>query len=106
MRPNQTDEVSLNIKTSIPDNEGPYWCECDIEVEAPISLAMDRELSYGRRRIGILMPGKAIDQRVNLYTKKVSVQGNYKIKLIMYLYGESGAISKRTEKTEEIKFSQ
>lgn len=95
---NNTNEVYMLIKTELGDSEGTYWCECDIETESPISLAADRELNVGRRRIGILMPGKPINQRVNLYTKQISFSGNYKIKIVVYVYGETGAISDRIEK--------
>ncbi len=105
LKPNRTNEVSLTVKVGPGENTGIYWCECGIEVEGPMSLAPDRNTNYGIVRMGILSQGKEITQRINIYTRYVSIAGKYQVKITLYLYGESGIISERVDQVFNMVFA-
>lgn len=86
-----------------PDTEKAYWCECDILVKSPLSLAPDKELGKGRAKIGIILPSKSREKPIKLYTTQNSFAGDYDIKMTVYVYDEDGAIAERFEKVESIK---
>jgi hypothetical protein len=83
-------------------NAQPHWCECDIEVKAPVSLAPDKELPFGRTRVGIVSAAHPISKPVKIYTDHAVVDGDYRIGITAYLYDEDGAISVRKEVAESI----
>ncbi len=94
-------ELIMTISISSGDAQ-PHWCECDIEVKAPVSLAPDKELTFGRTRVGIVSTARQISKPVKIYTTNAVVDGDYTIEIIAYLYDEDGAISVRKEVAELI----
>ncbi len=90
-------EAEMRIRIS---NKGAelLWCEADIGVVSPLSLAHDRELDMARTRIGIIKPGASVEKRVKLYTRPNNFPDDYKVHITTFAYGEDGAISQRMEK--------
>ncbi len=94
-------ELIMTISISCGEAQ-PHWCECDIEVKSPVSLAPDKELAFGRTRVGIVSAVRQISKPVKIYTTRDVVDGDYTIGITAYLYDEDGAISVRKEITESI----
>lgn len=82
---------------------GTFWCECEINVASPLSLASDKELNSARTRVGILKSGSALEKRVKLYTRPNNFPDDYKVKITSFLYDEDGAIAERKESEATIK---
>jgi len=80
----------------------PYWCECDVSVKHPLSLAYDRELGIGRTRMGILKPGGMIEKKIKIFTLPNNFPDDYQVAMTAYVYGEDGAIAERLEKSESV----
>ncbi|MEM3841383.1 MAG: hypothetical protein QXN59_01665 [Candidatus Micrarchaeaceae archaeon] len=95
-------EIVINL-TNV-SKESIFWCECDVHMDNQFSLAIDRDLTEGRTRIGIIKPGSSSSKRVRFYTKHGSVPGNYKVSVTSYAYGEDGAIAERSDIAKEIEF--
>ncbi|MDE1869162.1 MAG: hypothetical protein KGH60_04340 [Candidatus Micrarchaeota archaeon] len=98
----RTDAV-MKLAFANSNAEKAYWCECDISVKSPLSLAPDKELGKGRAKVGIIMPGKSREKPIKLYTTPNNFAGDYDIKMTVYVYDEDGAIAERFEKVESIK---
>ncbi len=97
-----TSEISMNIELKLLDEEYNYWCESDIEIEEPLSLAPHKRLSKGRRRIGIIKRNFKRSQKVNIYSDSTNFPNNYALKLVTYVYGEDGVIVDRIETSTEL----
>jgi hypothetical protein len=95
-------EAEMKLKFSNP-GKGTFWCECEINVVSPLSLAHDKELDAARTKVGILKPGSSIEKRIKLYTRPNNFPDDYKVKLTSFFYDEDGAISERTESEASIK---
>lgn len=83
--------------------EAPLWTECDVVVPSPISLAPDRDLQAGRIRIGIINPKETKAGRCKIYAGAKSYPERYDIKLVVFGYGDDGAIAAREEKKIELR---
>ncbi len=92
-------EMKISVKG---DGARTYWCECDINAKAPLSLAHDMALENGRIRIGILKPSGEASKSVKLYTLPNNFPDEYMLKLTVYVYDEDGAIYKRIDSTKPI----
>ncbi len=103
LKANRRNEATMFMKVSTTDPQKVYWCECDISVSPPLSLAHDKDLDIGRTRVGILKPGSAIEKQVKLYTSPNNFPDHYPVKITAYLYDEDGAIAEREEQSETIK---
>jgi len=101
LRANRRNEAVMYIAVST-DDEKEYWCQCDILVNSPLSLAHDKELNAGRTMIGILKQGRKIEKQIKLYTRPNNFPDNYQINITAYLYDEDGAIAERLVKDETI----
>ncbi|MEM0201805.1 MAG: hypothetical protein QXR73_01335 [Candidatus Micrarchaeaceae archaeon] len=99
-------EFRMKVEFRNSDPEQMYWCESDIIVKAPLSLAHDMPMENGRMRIGLLKPNSTISKVVNLYTLPNNFPDSYKINFVVYLYDEDGTISDRIEKTTSIECRQ
>lgn len=82
---------------------GTFWCECEVTVASPLSLAHDRGLDAARTRVGILKPGGGLEKRIKLFTRPNNFPDDYKIKITSFLYDEDGAIVERKENEASIK---
>lgn len=97
IKANTMSEVSMNLIIKSSDEDTIYWCESDIEIEEPLSLAPHKRLSKGRRRIGIIRSHSEISQKVNIYSDSTNFPNGYNIKIITYVYGVDGTIVERIE---------
>jgi hypothetical protein len=99
-------EVNMKMEFSAPDAEKEYWCECDVQVKAPMSLSHDAFLEKGRTRVGILGPNKGkISKQVKLFSSPSMSANDYLITVTTYLYDEEGTIAERRDTSEVIKCS-
>lgn len=103
LKANKKNEATLHLTVISDGNSGNYWCECDISVMTPLSLAPDKELEAGRTRVGILRPNKKIEKQIKLYTRPNNFPDNYPVKITVYIYDEDGAIAERFEQSDIIK---
>lgn len=102
LKANNRNEATMYISLE-SDSEKTFWCECDIMVSPPLSLAHDKELNVGRTRIGILRPKGGIGKQVKLYTRPNNFPDDYPVSITTYLYDEDGAIAERIEQREKVK---
>lgn len=84
----------------------PYWCECDVNVKHPLSLAYDKELATGRTRVGILRPNGTIEKKIKIFTVPNNFPEDYQVSMTAYVYDEDGAIAERLEKSEAVPCKQ
>lgn len=103
LKAEKKNEATMYMTVSSQEQQKVFWCECDILVSHPLSLAHDKELNIGRTRVGILKPGKSIEKQIKLYTRPNNFPDYYQIGITVYLYDEDGAIAERVEHSESIK---
>jgi hypothetical protein len=103
LKANNRNEATMYISIDSSDGSKIYWCECDITVSPPLSLAHDKELDMGHTRIGLLKPRQKIEKQVKLYTRPNNYPDDYPVSIVTYLYDEDGAIAERIEQRERIK---
>lgn len=103
LKANNKNEASMYIYVRSESDSRIYWCECDIMVSPPLSLAYDKEMNMGHARIGILKPMNRIEKQVKLYTRPNNFPDDYPVSIITYLYDEDGAIAERIEQREKVK---
>ena len=90
-------EVIATISVKNLSDVSTYWCECDVSVAPPLSLAHDSELALGRTRVGILKPKGIVRKQVKIYTRPNNYPDDYKMSVVSFAYDEDGAISERAE---------
>ena len=103
LKANNKNEAIMYISIQSADDSKIYWCECDITVRPPLSLAYDKELNMGHTRIGMIKPNGKIEKPIKLYTRPNNVPDDYPVSIVAYLYDEEGAIFERIEQSEKIK---
>ena len=96
-------EAVMKITMKSLDPSRTFWCECDINVKPPLTLAHDKELGLGRTRIGIIKPNGTIQKPIRLYTSPNNFPDEYPISIIAYVYDEDGAIAERLEFSKGIR---
>ena len=96
-------EATLYLSLKNAEDKKTYWCECEISVKAPLSLAGDKELGIGRTRVGILAPRGGKEKQVKVYTSSNNFPDDYNVGIIAYVYDEDGAIAERVEQNNSIK---
>lgn len=96
-------EVTMSLSFKNADTAKTYWCECEISVKAPLSLAHDKDLSIGRTRIGILQPGNEKEKQIKLYTGSNNFPDEYALTITAYVYDGDGAIAERVEQNGSVK---
>jgi hypothetical protein len=102
LRANQRNEAMMYLSITSEDADKDYWCECDILVSPPLSLAPDKELNNGRTRIGILKPKSKIEKQIKLYTRPNNFPDAYPISITAYAYDEEGVIAERVAQDNNI----
>lgn len=95
-------EAYLVLSLKSADGTASYWCECDVSVKPPLSLAHDKELNTGRTKVGIIKPNGEIAKRIRLFTMPNNFPDDYSLSITAYIYGEDGAIAERIEKNESV----
>jgi hypothetical protein len=95
-------EIVMNIALENADESKLYWCECEIAVKSPLSLAIDRELDVGRTRMGIVKHDEGKSKQIKLYTRPSNFPDDYKVGITTYVYEDDGTIADRVEQTESI----
>jgi len=103
LKVNKRGETTMHLSVSTEDSHKTYWCECDINVKSPLSLAHDKELDLGRTRIGILKGKQKIEKQIKLFTRPNSYADTYPVSITAYLYDEDGAIAERVVQEEGIR---
>ncbi len=96
LKQNSKNEPVMTISLENTEN-GTFWCECDIAVKLPLSLAPDKELQLARTRMGILNPKGRLEKKIKLYTRPNNYPDNYKLTITTYVYDNEGVISERLE---------
>jgi hypothetical protein len=96
-------EATMYLSLKNVEGSKAYWCECEISVKAPLSLAHDKDLNIGRMRVGILAPGAAKEKQMKLYTNSNNFPDEYTLGITAYVYDEDGAIAERVEQSCSIK---
>ena len=95
-------EAIATISVKNLSDVNTYWCECDVNVAFPLSLAHDSELALGRIRVAILKPNGIIRKQVKVYTRPNNYPDEYKMSVVSFIYDEDGAISERSEHREHV----
>ncbi len=90
-------EAFLVISVKNLHASSTYWCECDVSVKSPLSLAHERELENGRTRMGIAKPGGSVEKKIKLFTRPNNFPDDYPVGIVAYVYEEDGAIGERIE---------
>ncbi len=90
----------LSLKNS--DGNASYWCECDVSVKPPLSLAHDKELGVGRTKVGIVKPNGALNKKIRLFTMPNNFPDDYQVSITAYVYGEDGTIAERVDRNESV----
>jgi hypothetical protein len=103
LKVNKKNEATMYITVGLGEGQKSYWCECDINVNSPLSLAHDKDLNIGRTRVGILKSKRKIEKQVKLYTKPSTYADNYPISITAYLYDEDGTIAERVVHEQSIR---
>lgn len=96
-------EAVMKITMKSLDQARTFWCECDINVKPPLTLAHDKDLGVGRTRVGILKPNGEIMKPIKLYTSTNNFPDEYPISITAYVYDEDGAIAERLEFAKSVK---
>jgi len=96
-------EATMHLSLKNPDESKTFWCECDIKVNPPLSLAYDRELNAGHARVGILKPNGNAVKPIKIYTRPNNFPDDYALNITAYVYDEDGAIAERIEHNTSIK---
>lgn len=102
LKQNSKNEAFLVMELKNNDAKHAFWCESDVKVNHPLSLAHDKQLDLGRTRIGIVQPEGSIEKRVKLYTRPNNYAGSYGIDITVYAYDEEGVIAERGEQHESV----
>ncbi len=89
-------EASVSLSFSNGD-DAIYWCECEVKVAAPLTLAHDRDLKSGMTKVGILKPNGSAEKRIKVYTSSNSFPDTYEVSVTAFLYDETGSIAKRID---------
>ncbi len=92
-------ELHLDVVSKDPN---PYWVECAVEVQFPLSLAPDKNVPVGRTLIGIFSSGTKREKRVKIFTGSNAQPSTYHIKVTFYVYDADGAIADRKEVQKEV----
>jgi len=95
-------EVEMEVALT---NNGvqPLWFECDVKLPAAISLAPDKQLSSGRSRLGIALPGSLVKKKIRIYGGAASYPDTYRIMLTIFAFGSDGVIFSREERRADLR---
>lgn len=97
LKANARNEATLVLGVENTDEGKDYWCESDVAVKPPLSLAHDIELNMGHARIGILKPKGALEKKIKIYTRPNNFPDTYTVNVTTYIYDEEGVIAERVE---------
>ncbi len=104
MKPFVFNEVEMKIVLG-SNSSDLCWVEGTVEVPDPLSLAPDRNLGKGKMLFGILRDGIVREKRVKIFAKGDVYPNIYTIKITLFIYDETGAISDRVEIRKDIECS-
>lgn len=97
LKANTRNEAMLVLRIENSDGSKDYWCESEVSVKPPLSLAHDIELNMGKTRIGILKPKGQLEKKIKVYTKPNNFPDTYSVNVTTYVYDEEGVIAERVE---------
>ncbi len=95
-------EMKITLSTN---GESACWVEATVAVPRPLSLAPDRSLETGKMLFGILSNGAEREKRVKIFANGDVYPNIYSVKITLFIYDESGAISERMEISKDIECS-
>ncbi len=95
-------EMKITLSTN---GTNACWVEATVAVPKPLSLAPDRALETGKMLFGILGNGAEREKKVKIFAKGDVYPNIYNVKITLFVYDESGAISERMEINKEIECS-
>ena len=102
LKQNSKNEFFLILDFSNINDKLNFWCECDVIVKHPLSLAHDKMLDIGRTRVGIIGPNENIEKRIKVYTRPNNYPGEYELSLTAYLYDREGIIAERIDRKDTV----
>jgi hypothetical protein len=91
--------ATIHVKNN---TDNIYWCEYEIAVSSPLSLAPDTQTDTWRQRMGIIGPGETTSKKVRLYTRPNNYPDSYRFEVRAFLYDKDGAIAERIENKASI----
>ncbi len=94
-------EAELHLSVESKD-AAPFWVECAVEVDSPLSLAPDKRVPAVKVLVGILTNGAKREKRVKIFTGSDAQPNTYKIKMTFYVYDQEGTIEERKELFKEV----
>jgi hypothetical protein len=95
-------EAYMAITVASKEEETTYWCELEVNVSSPLSLAPDTQMTKAKLRMGILGPSKTLTKKLKLFTRPNNFPDVYKVNVTTYFYGEDGTITERRDLKGEI----
>jgi hypothetical protein len=95
-------EAYMTVTVTNMGEDAIYWCELEVHVSLPLSLAPDTEMTKAKTRMGILTKGKPLTKKLKLFTRPNNFPDLYKVALTTYFYGEDGVIAERRDLKGEI----
>ncbi len=100
LKADSKNEIVATLSYTNKDSEKLFWCESDLVVKSPLTLARDISLSSGRARVGILKPNSGIEKKIKIYTLPNNLPDSYEVNITTYVYDEEAVISERIEQKE------
>ncbi|MEM0201839.1 MAG: hypothetical protein QXR73_01530 [Candidatus Micrarchaeaceae archaeon] len=97
LKANARNESMLILVVENMDESKDYWCESEVSVKPPLSLAHDIELNMGKMRVGILKPKGKLEKKIRIYTRPNNFPDTYNVNITTYVYDEEGVIAERVE---------
>ncbi|MEM3019758.1 MAG: hypothetical protein QW194_00330 [Candidatus Micrarchaeaceae archaeon] len=102
LKANARNEAMLVLGIENTDSSKNYWCESEVSVKPPLSLAHDIELNMGKTRVGILKPLGKLEKKIKIYTRPNNFPDTYTVNITTYVYDEEGVIAERIESKASI----
>ncbi len=102
LKANARNEAMLILEVESSDESKSYWCESEVSVKPPLSLAHDIELDMGKTRIGILKPKGKLEKRIKVYTRPNNFPDTYNVSATTFIYDDEGVIAERIESTGSV----
>jgi hypothetical protein len=100
----KANEINMSMEFAAPEGKKSYWCECEVQVRAPLSLSHDAFLEKGKTRVGILGPQKkAIIKQIKLFSSPSMTSNDFLVTVTTFLYDEDATIAERHDTSEVIK---
>jgi hypothetical protein len=94
--------VDLTVRAENKAGE-TCWMEADVHVPEMLSVSPTSKIDKGRVRMGILGKKEFIEKSVKVYANMYTQPQIYRVNVIIYAYDKDGVISKRIEKSIDVR---